>query len=423
VRFRLATALTLMAVALAAATVASAAAGSTSLVPAGFELFAEGGTVQIVQDSVSSAIHPQAEGTLGKAVATMGTGPVGYALAASAWPGPTAADAGTLAVFAGAPSQATAVNDPVRAEARTGSGSPDATYASGPMQMHAHAEGAAAQAEALVQDESAPGTFSVGNQQATALSRVDGAKAASTATTRVDDITIGVVHIGAVVSEAVATVEGTTVAATGGTTVTGMTVGRVKTAVDETGVHVVGTDAANPAAASAVQQVLRQAGITMAVSEPVRQVGASTASYTAGSLIVTQKASDSVLVFAIGGAVARTALVLADAGPLPVPDAPALPGSAGGAPAAQAPSPTDVGSAVPPTPSAPASSSTAPVTATGRLAPAAVTRPFRPVRIPTGLLLLATTAVAIAAAKTYGGFGRILTEDPAACRRERSELP
>src|SRR5258708_13093100 len=56
-------------------------------------------------------------------------GPVGYGLSSVAWPGPLAANAGSLILVLqpNAPPQATALNSPVRAEARSGQNPPTTT--------------------------------------------------------------------------------------------------------------------------------------------------------------------------------------------------------------------------------------------------------------------------------------------------------
>jgi hypothetical protein len=47
--------------------------------------------------------YPVAAGQIGHTEATVSTGPTGYALASTAWPGPLAANAGSLAVLLGGP--------------------------------------------------------------------------------------------------------------------------------------------------------------------------------------------------------------------------------------------------------------------------------------------------------------------------------
>src|SRR5258708_19199191 len=76
---------------------------------------------QITYDFPNASTHPMAEGEVPQSVAQLSSGPIGYALATVAWPGPLAGNLGATAqvLGLGLPTAITNnLNDPVRAEAR-----------------------------------------------------------------------------------------------------------------------------------------------------------------------------------------------------------------------------------------------------------------------------------------------------------------
>ena len=89
----------------------------------GYTLSAQSSGLQVIEDRPDATTHPEGDGEVPQSVATLVSGPVGYALSSVAWPGALAGNAGSLLVLAGVPlppDVAAALNDPVRAETRTG---------------------------------------------------------------------------------------------------------------------------------------------------------------------------------------------------------------------------------------------------------------------------------------------------------------
>ena len=282
---------------------------------------AEGTAFQVVNDSATSAVHPQGEGTAGKALATFSAGPVGYALAAPAWPGPTVGNVGTLLVFLGIPPEARAANDPVRAEAHTGTGAPTSTVDAGSAKLTAKADDHGAAASSITGGAGQAGVFTTGPQAVEASTTVGDAGVEAEATSQVSDVDVGgVIHIGSVTATARAAHNGRSGEAAGDTVVVGLTVAGQPATLDRSGLHIGSqSEPLNAALGAAANQVLRQAGFTLSIAEPARVVNGNTASFTAGSVLVTQDGGGQVTTFAIGGARATLAVGSAD-----------LPGGAGG---------------------------------------------------------------------------------------------
>jgi hypothetical protein len=261
---------------------------------------------QTIEDDPSTGDR-NAEGEVPEANATLSTGPVGAGLATVAWPGPLAANAGTLllVVNPSTPPQATMLNDPVRAEAHTGQNPPTATYDTVPG-THLTATAKADRVDALATVQNAtgdPGTFGPSNVHSTAVNQGGNGKA--TASSLVEDISLagGAVRIGSVASAAEATTDGVKGAGTASTTVTGLTIAGQSASIDEQGLHIGSTgQPANAIANQIVDQTLSQAGIKIVLSAPTRDVDGATATMTAGSLVVSWKTSGSIVTVVLGGA-------------------------------------------------------------------------------------------------------------------------
>lgn len=222
--------------------------------------------------------YPTAKGDIAHTEATLFTGPTGYALASTAWPGPLAANAGSLAVLLGAPPQASEANYRGRAEAF--GGCPNDAEAPG---MTAHAKDGEAEATAGARDfESQPGA-TTGDVHTRSRSSFDVGELRATSSCTASDLGFaeGAVTIGSVRTEAEAVTDGTTSDAGGRTVVSGTKIAGQDAEVDEEGVRF--TD---PATAPIGEQVLANFGITMFVAAPRNEVGSSSASHQAGSLVV-----------------------------------------------------------------------------------------------------------------------------------------
>lgn len=234
--------------------------------------------------------YPVAASQIAHTEATLSAGPTGYALASTAWPGPLAANAGSLAVLLGAPSQAGQANYSGRAEAFSPAGPHDAELAG----MRAHAEGGEAEATAGAQDfESTPGA-TTGEVATRSFSSFDAGILQSVSSCTASDLGFadGGVTIGSVRTEAEATTNGTVGTAGGRTVVSGVKVAGQDAEVDEDGVRF--TD---PVVAPVGEQVLANFGMDMFVASPRTSEEPTRASHRAGSLVVVWEPPGSGYVF------------------------------------------------------------------------------------------------------------------------------
>ena len=252
------------------------------------------------------------EGVVPEAVSSLQSGPIGFGLAAVAWPGSLAGNAGSLLITAGGsqvPDSARQLNDPVRAEARIGSGPDVVTYDQVPgTTMRSVAKSTETSAEAAVGQSQTVGVGTFGKSTGSSVTRLTGkASAEATALSSVSDIDIaGVLHIDSVTSTAKATTTATSAQASGRTVVTGATVANVPVTIDEHGVSVAG-NGSGPLATKAVTDALKQAGLTIALTDPQGKPDGADVDYSAGTLFIVfappspQAAGYSATV-AIGGA-------------------------------------------------------------------------------------------------------------------------
>ncbi|MEO7429619.1 MAG: hypothetical protein ABIY48_09590, partial [Acidimicrobiales bacterium] len=227
----------------------------------------------------STAPYPTATGDIAHTEATLSAGPTGYALASTAWPGPLAANAGSLAVLLGAPSQAGQANYSGRTEAFSPGGPHDAELPG----MTAHADGGETEAVAGAQEvESSQGQTTGDVRSRSQSSFTDGVLRSVSSCTASDlGFAGGAVTIGSVRTEAEATTNGSSSESGGRTVVSGMKVAGQDAEVDEKGVRL--TD---PATAPIGEQVLSNFGISMYVVAPRHSEAPSAASHQAGSLVV-----------------------------------------------------------------------------------------------------------------------------------------
>jgi hypothetical protein len=316
----------------------------------GYTLTAQGNGLQLTEDSPTATSHPEGEGEVPQSQVRLVSGPVGYALSSVAWPGALAANAGSLLVLAGAPvppDQAQQLNDPVRAETRTG-GPANVTNDSVPgAVMHAGVADAKVTADSLVDGGEAGRTAGFGTTSTSSSAELATSTATTTADSRAKGVSLaaGVVTVESVVSHATATTDGRQPTASGSTVVTGLRVAGVPVTVDDHGVSVDGTTTpSDPTPARTVNSALSQLNMRIVLSSPSSARQGGTISYDAGSLIVSWNppGSANLITAVLGGA-----RVLASANPAdpPASDAPAPPadssavpvGSAGGAAAAPAP--------------------------------------------------------------------------------------
>lgn len=274
----------------------------------GYDLQAQSAALRFTEDEPSANSHPEAEGDVPQSQVSVAGG-VGYALSSVAWPGSLVGNAGSLVLLVqpNAPSQVTALNDPVRAEARSGSAQHSATNDSVPgAHMAADATLAVSKADAQVDGGAAGGTLGFGSSTSSSTSTLQARRGSVAADSTAKDISIaGVVKIGSVVSHAEATTDGTVASAKGKTTVSGLTVAGVPVVVDDQGVTVdTQHGAVPPTAVATVNAALSSLNMTITLSSATQQRSAGRIAYDAGSLLVLWKPSfyPSTLAVSLGGA-------------------------------------------------------------------------------------------------------------------------
>lgn len=295
--------------------IAGATAQPQSVIVNGLDAVAASDGMGQIMGDPNTQPYPIAKGDLARTEATLSTGPTGYALASTFWPGPLVGNAGSLAVLLGAPPEAGNANYGGRAEAY--SGGPNDAELPG---MTAHAVDGVAEAIAGAQDvEAVPGAVT-GDVRTRSYSELDGATLRSVSSCTASDLGFadGVVTIGSVRTEAEATTDGAASTAGGRTVVTGVQVGGQDATIDEEGVRF--TD---PATAPIGDQILSNAGLSMFVAAPRTTQGPASASHRAGSLVVIwdPPGTDYGYTYDICGSDAAVALRLGEsfvAGPDPV---------------------------------------------------------------------------------------------------------
>lgn len=334
-----------------------------------------------------------AEGELPYAQSQLDSTPFGEGIASIAWPGAIPASAGTTAVVLGAPipnNYADDLNDPVRAQAETGTDQPQVTNDSYPgTTMAASATGQQVTAEGDVDSAAAPaGGFSTGKVSSASSAALTGAQqAVVAATSQVTDLSLagGLMAIRSVVSNATATTNGVTAGSTGSTVISGVTVAGVPATIDQNGLHLASmSDGVTPAAVAAANQAVAAAQLQVLPGKPVRNGGAGDAGYTAASVLIMWSPGGSGLFTVDLGGTSVSAAATAGFGIL---SASASPSSTGGFPAG-ALSTTAASGAPPGSSGEPVASppgSPLPVTsASGTEAPASEAGPVTPAARPAG---------------------------------------
>lgn len=295
--------------------------------------------------------YPTAASQIAHTEAVLSTGPSGYALASTAWPGPLVANAGSVVrvLNPNIPPEASAANYGGRAEAYSPAGPHDASLPG----MRARADGGVAESEAGAQDiEGQPGVATADVRSRSRSTFESGVVNVTTSCTA-SDIDIGdagAVHIGSVHTEANATSDGATGTSGGRTVVSGATVAGEEVVIDEEGVRFV-----DPIVAPVGEQLLSQMGIEMFVAAPRQTQAGERATYGAGPLVIVWELPESGgyrWVYSICGSDADAALRLGTPFQPPAPPANVL--ASGSSPVAPRPSPA------PPVPRSPASVASVP---------------------------------------------------------------
>lgn len=285
----------------------SAGAQSDAADLGSYALVATAHGFEATEDEPSAQAHPEGQGAVPQTSSLLANGPLGYGLSAIVWPGATAANGGALvgllvpsqvpgagvpvpdAVGGAARGAAPALNYPVKAEARTGEGAPDATYSQMPgVTMTAHADPARVSGESDIQRVEQQGAATYGNVHSSSESTLSGNVGRATASSSVNDVDFGgVIKIKSVTSTATAQTDGARATSAGGTVVQGMTIADQPAYVDDQGVHI-GEQGqpANAVANEVAKQALTGAGMSMYVSQPQLTNQGGSASADAGSLII-----------------------------------------------------------------------------------------------------------------------------------------
>ena len=258
-----------------------------------FSLSASAPGVEWTYDSPTAPTHPEADSEVPESIARLQPGPVGYGLGTVVWPGTLFANGGSTAGLVGLslpqPVAANA-NEPVRAEARTGSGPPTVTNDNYPgLHMTAGATEQDCSGFAVVNGTTGPAPSSSSGQTSSSSEvRLSGPHAvAATALSTVKDLDMaGVVKIASVVSQVTVTSDGTTPKASGSTVVSGATVAGQPVSIDQSGVHVVSASAPlNSVASQIVDSAIASVGMKIEVSQPSQTISDGVLSYNAGSLV------------------------------------------------------------------------------------------------------------------------------------------
>lgn len=302
-----------------------------------------------------------AEAQVPASSAMLSSGGQGDGLSSVFWPGGTGGAAGsTLAVAGDNPAcgpvsaivplptcppvpqpvrqQYHYLNDPVKAEAQTGTGNPTQTMdvAGGAIHMTATATGTNVHALATVVGSKSIGIGTFGNSQTAASTKLTGPKTAvSDASGSVQNVALaaGAIKIGSVSSVAHAVTNGKTATGSAKTLVNDVTVAGIPVTVDQQGVHVKETGSSLSSAVAQVNKAFAQSGIKVFLTAPTHQTQGGNTTWSAGNLIIafeqpgyTSQANDQGTVVSLGGA-----SVTADAAPgfsFKAPKIPALPSTA-----------------------------------------------------------------------------------------------
>lgn len=288
----------------------------------GYELSSRANGIQVTYDMPGVLpISPILQVSIPEALATLSTGPSGYALSSVAFPGPLIADFG--AVLALADENAPEIPGyPLRAEAFYPSGPTEASEgADGGPVMRSTTEGNATTATTEYSSLDADPLVSVGQVTSSSRSSIEDGRAVNRARTELTDVLIlgGVLAIDSIVTDLVAANDGNGAATDGGTTVSGVRFLGLAATLDERGLVLAEappaedapvpddplglgqlTDGLDPAtgpvnellaevldqAVPQLNDLLGEAGIQVRVLEPVEQIGPGSASRSTGGVEV-----------------------------------------------------------------------------------------------------------------------------------------
>ena len=252
--------------------------------------------LQLTEDEPTSTFHPEGEGDFGYSFASLN--PAGeHALSSLIWPGSAAGNAGTLIEVLGGPSGQAELNDPVRAEATSGTSqtqqsttAPTGTEMTATVQPPVPGDQYAASKSALAAG-SLGGQVTVGASSSVSTIHFDSVTGTltATATSALHDLQLdgGLISIASLTSSASATsLNGGVPTITGSTTYGGLSIAGQSAYVDGSGVHV-GTPSnpAGPAALASVNSALQAAGMQVYSTQPTQVTIGQVDYYDASSLL------------------------------------------------------------------------------------------------------------------------------------------
>jgi len=180
-----------------------------------------------------------------ESLASLTSGPTGYALSSLAWPGPLLADLGVIVEQSTAEDQRPPFRIPaypVRAEAFNPQGPTEARSELVPgARMRAFSEGAVSEAEGNFTGLAIPLLFDIGGVTSEATSLVENGIAITRSRSELSSVSIlaGLIQIESIITELEATSDGVEATATGSTTATGVTFAGLAARLDEDGLHLV----------------------------------------------------------------------------------------------------------------------------------------------------------------------------------------
>ena len=333
------------ATAVALAGLAAAATGVAGMVEAGAAADPGSGLGSINVDAHASGYRVPMYSNSGEdveaevpwATVTMQSGGATHALTSMYWPGDTGGHGGDTLKLLGTPcilfnpqgalpvdppcvyqpspppdSAYENLNDPYKAEAQSGSGSPTATSGGQGVTMVAVAHSTDASAQTVMSGSSMPGAGDTFGETSTVTS----VKATGPTTLVVDATSIvhnvslggGVITIDSVSSVAHAVSDTVTGTGSAQTTVNGMKVAGVPVTVDDKGIHVASQNGPLPPT-DQLNTALAQSGFQIYVAKPTKTVKGAAISLDSGSLVLMQKnsqygsnANDTFRMLILGGA-------------------------------------------------------------------------------------------------------------------------
>lgn len=252
--------------------------------------------LQVTEDEPTSTFHPEGEGDYGYSFASLN--PSGeHALSSLLWPGSAVGNAGTLIEVLGGPSGQSELNDPVRAEATSGTAqtqqsttAPTGTEMSATVQPPSPGD-QYSESRAAVAAADLGGPISVGASTSTSMIHFDSATGIlkAEATSALHDVKIdgGLISIATVTSDATATSDnGDTPVTAGSTVIQGLTVAGQSAYVDGSGVHLGSPSSpAGPAVQGAVNSALEAAGMQVYSTTPAHVTVGEVDYYDASSLL------------------------------------------------------------------------------------------------------------------------------------------